>query len=204
MKPREAVRPYGTMSREPVKLPSLSKLTIVRYPDPVLKSVCAPVERYGADLGRLAKRMLALMKEAKGVGLAAPQVGVSVRLFVCNATGEPADDLICLNPRFLDLSGGGEQDEGCLSIPGVTVRVRRATRAVIEAFDAKGQRFERTAEALLARVWQHEVDHLNGRLIINTMSPTDEIANRRTIKQLEADYAAARRRKKPPRCASSS
>jgi len=192
------------VNRDLVKLPSLNKLIIVRYPDPVLRRVCAPVERFSPELAKLAKRMLALMKEAKGVGLAAPQVGVSIRLFVCNATGEATDDLVCINPRFLDLRGAEEKDEGCLSIPGVNVSMRRATRAVMEAFDVKSERVERSTEALLARVWQHEIDHLNGRLVIDAMSVTDEIANRRTIKQLEADYAAARRGKKPRRCASSS
>jgi peptide deformylase len=184
------------------RLPSTS-LTIIRYPDPVLQKPAAPVDAFGPDMGKLGGRMLNLMKESKGVGLAAPQVGLSIRVFVCNATGEPADDLICINPRFIELSGADEQDEGCLSIPSATVRMRRAVHARMEAFDPTGVRFERTADGLLARVWQHEVDHLDGRLIIDAMSPTDDIANRRILKQLEQDYAAAQRAKKPRRCGSS-
>jgi peptide deformylase len=138
--------------------------------------------------------MLTLMKEAKGVGLAAPQVGISVRLFVCNITGEAGDDTVFVNPRFVERTGLMEGEEGCLSIPGVSVSLRRSARAVIEACDLEGRSFRRTGEQMLARAWQHEMDHLNGLLIIDNMSPTDEIANRRAIKQLEADYAAARKR----------
>ena len=132
------------------------------------------------------------MREGKGLGLAAPQVGVGVRLFICNATGEPQDDIIFVNPRLHDLNGFEEKEEGCLSIPGVNVMMRRPMSAGIDALDAKGRPFSLTGMELLARVWQHEMDHLDGRLIIDNMSATDEIANRRAVKQLKQDYASAR------------
>lgn len=159
---------------------------------------------FGPDLKALAERMLELMHEGKGVGLAAPQVGVLIRLFVCNATGEPGDDLICVNPRLVELDGAEEKEEGCLSIPGVTVTMRRATDAVMEACDTDGNPCRKTGKDLVARIWQHETDHLDGRLITDNVSMTDEIANRRALKQLEADYAASRQRGKKTRCASSS
>lgn len=169
------------------------KLRIVHYPDPVLKKVCAPVEEFGPQLKALADKMLTLMHEAEGVGLAASQVGVLLRLFVCNPTGEPGDDLICVNPRFIELTGADEKEEGCLCIPGVTVTIRRATNAVMEAHDIDGKPFQKTGKDLPVRIWQHEVDHLDGRLITDNMSTTDEIANRRALKQLMAEYKAARR-----------
>ena len=187
-----------------MKLPNLDKLTIVRYPDPILGKACEPVEEFGPDLKALAQRMLALMREGEGVGLAAPQVGILMRLFVCNATGEPGDDMVCVNPRFVDLSGAEEKEEGCLSVPGGSITMRRAKRVVMELLDTDGQPLEWTGEGLVARIWQHEADHLDGRLITDNMSATDQITNRRVIKQLEADYAASCRSRRNTRCASSS
>ena len=175
-------------------LPDLADLRIVYYPDPLLNRRCAPVEEFGPQLQVLVDRMLELMREGNGVGLAGPQVGLPIRLFVCNPTGEPGDNLVCVNPRFSELTGAAEAEEGCLSLPGVSVNMRRASRAVIEAFDASGRPFRRCGENLSARIWQHESDHLEGRLIIDAMSETDEIANRRAIKQLREDYRAFQRR----------
>jgi len=176
-----------------MKLPSPSRLRIVLYPNPELMKRAVDVGNFNAEIASLAKRMLELMREAKGLGLAAPQVGVGLRLFVCNPTGEPGVDLICVNPRFLERSGGEEREEGCLSIPGVTVTVRRATQVVMEASDVAGTLFQATGTEMRARVWQHETDHLDGRLIIDHMSATDEIANRRAIKQLQEQYRPPRR-----------
>ena len=164
----------------------LDKLRIVTYPDPILKKTCIEITDFGPRLKALADRMLELMLGAKGVGLAAPQVGILARMFVCNVTGEPDDNLVCFNPTFAELSGAGEAEEGCLSLPGVTVTMRRATHAVMRAQDATGSVFELTGEDLRARIWQHEADHLDGRLIIDNMSATDEIANRRVLKQLKS------------------
>lgn len=162
-----------------------SKLSIVIYPDPVLRNRCAPVVSFTPELRALSEKMLRLMRNANGVGLAAPQVGISTRLFVCNPTGEQKDDLVVVNPRFIELAGGEEGAEGCLSIPEVTVNVRRATHALLEAEDIEGNTFRVAGDGLPARVWQHETDHLDGRLIIDQMSTSDEIANRRAIKQLK-------------------
>ncbi|MEK6798580.1 MAG: peptide deformylase [Planctomycetota bacterium] len=178
-----------------MKRQDLSRLKIIHYPDPVLLASASPVRKIDDGVKALAARMLQLMHEAKGVGLAAPQVGRSVRLFVCNPTEEPQGDAVYVNPRFVELSGGELREEGCLSLPGVNVAMRRAMRAVMEALDLDGQPVRVEATELLARVWQHEADHLDGRLIIDSMSPADEIANRRIIKQLKDDYKPPRRRK---------
>ncbi len=177
-----------------MRLPNPDKLALVYYPDPALKRTCRPVTEFGPKLQTLTDRMLALMREAKGVGLAAPQLGLALRIFVCNPTGEPQDDFVCVNPQFLELSGSTELPEGCLSLPGVSVTVRRAAHARMQGFDVKGEAFEITGADLRARIWQHETDHLDGRLIIDRMSAADEIANHRALKQLQADYRPPRRR----------
>lgn len=169
------------------------KLKVVYYPDPVLSRPAARVQTFNDELAALSARMLELMRESKGVGLAAPQVGESIQLFVCNPTGEPGDDLVFVNPAFTELSGGEDREEGCLSIPGVTVSMRRAIKATMTACDLEGRPLHAEGTGLMARIWQHEVDHLHGRLIIDRMSSSDEIANRRAIKQLRDDYKPSRR-----------
>jgi peptide deformylase len=176
-----------------MKLPNLKSLRIVCYPDPVLKRKCDPVEEFERGLRDLAERMIQLMRQAQGVGLAAPQVGVPIRLFVFSLSEEPGSEQVCMNPTLSGLDGADEKEEGCLSIPGAMVTMRRATKAVMDAFDLTGQPIQRVGHDLEARVWQHEMDHLDGRLIIDNMSATDEIGNRRAIKQLVADYGGPQR-----------
>ncbi|QDU71376.1 peptide deformylase [Mucisphaera calidilacus] len=161
-------------------------LEIVIHPHEVLRQQAEPVAAVTDEVRGVAGRMIELMHEAPGVGLAAPQVGLSWRLFVVNATGEPGDDVVFINPRFIEL--GRDQDvydEGCLSLPEITVNVRRPTRAVIEAQGLDGEVFRLESDEFPARVWQHEYDHLDGVLIIDKMSPTDRIANRVALKALE-------------------
>lgn len=176
-----------------LKPTSLSKLRIIVYPDPILKKRAAEVTDFGPEIRALSERMFELMREDKGVGLAAPQVGVGVRMFVCNPTGNPEDDLVCINPRLEGLSGVESREEGCLSIPGVTVTVRRALRAVLHAVDIEGRPFRLEQSELPARIWQHEIDHLDGRLIIDNMSTEDEMANRRILKQLKEQFQSRKR-----------
>ena len=164
-------------------------LQILIFPDPRLRKVCATVERFDEPLARLAERLLELMHEAKGIGLAAPQVGVMVRLFVCNVSGKPEDDLVMVNPTLTPAGDTVVSEEGCLSIPDVTVTVTRRSECTVDAFDLSGRPIQWTGEQLVARCWQHECDHLDGRLIIDRMPPADRIANRRFLKQLEAEYA---------------
>lgn len=163
---------------------------IVLYPDPQLRQKCAPIlpAEFDASLAGLARRMLELMKAHNGVGLAGPQVGVCRRIFVCNPSGEPGHDHVFVNPVLSELTGAVEGEEGCLSIPEVRVMVRRAKRCRLTAMDLQGRPVEADAEELLARIWQHETDHLDGRLIIDRMNAADKIANKKQISQLEADY----------------
>ena len=163
----------------------LANLTILHYPDPRLQKPCEKVTDFGPTLAALAERMLALMKEAKGVGLAAPQVGAMIRMFVMNTTPEDAGARVYVNPVIRNPAGTTEAEEGCLSIPQVNVQVRRATRCTLVAQDLEGRPVEIEGADLTARVWQHETDHLNGVLILDRMGPGDKIASRKTLKALE-------------------
>ena len=156
-------------------------LKIIRWPDPRLKKMSKPVESFGPDLATLATRMLELMRAAKGVGLAAPQVGLNVRLFVMNATGEPGDDRIYVNPVLTDGDGDEESEEGCLSLPDIHVNVVRFKHMKMAAQDLKGRPIEEAADGFVARVWQHEFDHLNGTLLTDRMGPVARMANRRKL-----------------------
>lgn len=170
----------------------LARLTILHYPDPHLRQQCQPVTVFDQKLAALAARMLTLMRKDKGIGLAGPQVGLLIRLFVMNITGEPKDDLVFVNPVIRDRHGNVDGEEGCLSIPGVNVQVRRASRCRIIAQDLSGQPIERDGADLLCRVWQHETDHLDGVLILDRMGPADRIATRRTLRALEESFRARR------------
>ena len=163
-------------------------LKIIKYPDPRLRKVCKPVTHFDDSLRTLALRMLELMHEAKGVGLAAPQVGVLVRMFVCQPIVESEDHMILLNPELTDLQGQVAGEEGCLSIPDVTVEIRRAESCTLLAQDLNGEPIRATGVDLVARCWQHECDHLNGRLITDRMAEAEKIANRRALKTLEAEF----------------
>lgn len=168
----------------------LDQLSIIHYPDPRLRMPAEPVREFHDDLAQLADRMLQLMRKEKGVGLAAPQVGVLLRLFVMNATGEPEDDLAIVNPVLSDLRNFREGEEGCLSIPDVRVKVRRAGRCRVRAQTLEGRRIELEVDDLVARVMQHETDHLNGVLIIDRMGPSDKMATRKALQALEESFSA--------------
>jgi peptide deformylase len=130
--------------------------------------------------------MIELMHAAPGVGLAAPQVGLDWRLFVANATGDPADDRVFINPRLTEASREQEeQEEGCLSLPGINGLVRRPRQITVTALDLAGQPCTLTSDELPARIWQHECDHLDGILIIDRMPRIERIANRQALRQLE-------------------
>lgn len=166
----------------------LSNLRIIHYPDPRLRKKSAPVTEFDDRLAAFVERMFELMETGRGVGLAAPQVGVNTRLFVMNESGEPQDNRVLVNPVIHDPHGSAEAEEGCLSLPGINVQVRRAQRCRVKAQDLQGREFEFEAEDLLARICQHETDHLNGVMIIDRMGPSDRIATRKTLKSLEEQF----------------
>lgn len=165
------------------------QLRIVHYPDPILRKKAEPVAEITEKVYEVAHRMLELMHEAPGVGLAAPQVGLGWRMFVVNATGEEGDDRVYINPKLIDPGEDLEPyDEGCLSLPNVQVKVIRPIEITIEATDLEGNLFQETSNELMARVWQHEYDHLDGVLIIDKMNQIDRLANKKALWALDPSY----------------
>src|SRR5215472_5351927 len=146
---------------------------IVKFGDPVLERDADLVTEFDTpELHKFLDDMFESMYAAKGVGLAAPQIGVSRRIAVIDtSTGErPEDKLVLINPKILKLEGKQTGEEGCLSIPGFREQVTRAKRATMTAQNTKGEWYEITGEDLLARAFQHEIDHLNGKLYIKHIS----------------------------------
>jgi peptide deformylase len=163
------------------------ELHILHYPAPALRRRARPVAEVKNSVREVAARMIELMHEADGVGLAAPQVGLDWRLFVTNGREHDPVDRVYINPDLTaDRAPLVGVEEGCLSLPGINVEVRRPPGATIRALDLEGQSFERTDDGFMSRVWQHEFDHLNGVLIIDKMSPMDRIATRKALKELRA------------------
>jgi peptide deformylase len=165
------------------------KLQIVRYPDPRLRRLSTPVEHFDASLRDVVAQMFELMRGAKGVGLAAPQVGINQRLFVMNATGKPEDDRVYVNPVVSAPDGEEEEEEGCLSLPEINLRVWRSRTLHMKAQDLDGNPFEQTETGYLARIWQHEIDHLDGILLLDKMSPLQKLSFRKQIRDLEDAFA---------------
>ena len=173
-------------------------LQIILYPDPRLKKVSQPVEKFDESLKHLAARMLQLMREARGVGLAAPQVGQNIRMFVMNHTGDPKDDRVYVNPLLTEAEGSEEAEEGCLSLPGLNVRIVRDKAMRMRATDLDGNDIDQVETGYIARVWQHEFDHLNGTLITDRMGAVAKMAARKTLRDLEEKYEALHGKKGPP------
>lgn len=163
------------------------KLRLVQYPDPRLLRRCKPVARFDDALAAIAARMVALMHEHRGVGLAAPQVGLELRMFVCQPP-DATEATAYINPVLTLGEEQAQAEEGCLSLPEVAVQVRRAVTCGIAAFDTAGKRIESSGTGLVARIWQHECDHLDGHLIIERMTESERIANRKLLRQMERDY----------------
>jgi len=167
-----------------------ARLEIVVYPEPILRRRAEAVDPEDETVRAVARRMLELMHEADGLGLAGPQVGLGWRLFVTNAREDDPEDRVFINPELK--LGRGEMDsaeEGCLSLPEIRVQVRRPVEAEISAIGLDGRRFTTTAAGLVARVWQHEFDHIEGILIVNRTSPLDRLRVRKPLKELEAAAA---------------
>jgi peptide deformylase len=191
------------MPQEPADNPldglKFESLQVVIWPDPRLLKMSRPVTVFDDRLRQFAARMTELMHKEDGVGLAAPQVGVNLRLFVASPTGKPEDDKVYVNPVLSDEEGEEEAEEGCLSLPEIRIKVVRPTKRVrIQAQDLSGQPFEQAGEGFVTRVWQHETDHLNGVLILNWMGPVAKMQHRKQLKALEEEYEARQKPKKRP------
>lgn len=184
-----------------------SKLRIDLYPTEVLRMKASPVAVEGgidSSMRAIAERMIELMRGADGIGLAAPQVGLPVRLFVAHVPSDPEGEAdpsglpistespqVFFNPEIVEFSRDLEPyEEGCLSLPGINGEVNRPSTVTMRAIDLDGNEVELRATGLLARCWQHEIDHLDGVLIIDKMTQMSRLKNRARIKSMEK---AARR-----------
>jgi peptide deformylase len=161
---------------------------IVKFGDPVLETESDNVLEFGTpELDKFLEDMFESMYAAKGVGLAAPQIGFARKIAVIDVSnGEREEDkLVIINPKIVKVEGRQEGEEGCLSIPGFREQVRRGKRATVRAQDAKGEWFEKTGEDLLARAFLHETDHLYGKLYISHISALKRDLMKRKIKKLQ-------------------
>ncbi|VAX36870.1 Peptide deformylase [hydrothermal vent metagenome] len=182
-----------------------ANLSIIHYPDPILRTRCEPLPEVTDEVRTVARRMIEIMLQAPGLGLAAPQVGLPWRLFVCHVPLDPADKdsrldtdpasplltatpepTVYINPVLsAPLNPVESESEGCLSLPDITGDIPRPRAITIEALDLAGSPFRQTATGLLARCWQHEADHLDGVLILDRMSSLSRLRVRSAVRSLE-------------------
>lgn len=159
---------------------------IVVYGDPVLETPAAMVTEFDQGLKLLLADMFESMYAAHGVGLAAPQIGISKRIAVVDVTfkDDPAEKIVLVNPEIIKVEGKQSGHEGCLSLPDFRENVTRGNRVTVRAQDADGKFFEKTGEGLLARAFLHETDHLNGKLFISHVSVLKRDLIKRKIKKM--------------------
>ena len=178
----------------------MATLPIFKYPDPILRKKAGVVTKFGPELEELVSNMAETMYAAPGVGLAAPQVGISKQLFIYDAAPEEekGTPTVLINPKIIEAEGEEVGEEGCLSVREFCAPVKRATRIVIEAVDVKGEPLTIEAEDWPARVIQHEIDHLNGILFIDHLSSLKRSLYKKKLKKilladkLEKEQEAAR------------
>ncbi len=159
---------------------------IVKYPDPVLQRVAEPVTAFDEELDTLVRDMFESMYAAKGIGLAAPQIGVAKQITVIDLSFEknPDERIVLINPEIIFREGRQYEEEGCLSLPDIREKVSRSARVKVRAQNAKGEWFELDGEELLARAFQHEIDHLHGILFFSRVSALKRDLLLRKIRKL--------------------
>jgi len=162
----------------------MASIKLIHYPHPVLRHKSKPIARVNAELKSLVNEMFEIMYEFRGVGLAATQVNLPVRLFIANPSGdkEEGPELVFINPVIVKANGSAVAEEGCLSLPGINGEVKRNKSLQINAYDMSGNEINTAIDGFLARIIQHEIDHLDGVLFIDRMTEeskrpiADEIA----------------------------
>ena len=170
-------------------------LQIIQYPHPTLRHPSRSLKRVDAELRKIIDEMWELMYEHEGVGLAANQVDLPYRLFIVNPTGDRASketEQVLINPVLSSGRGQEEDEEGCLSIVGVRAPVVRNATIKVQAYDLSGNEIEAEAEGLMARILQHETDHLDGRLFIDRLSPTEWAAIEEQLEEFEWVFRSQR------------
>lgn len=172
-------------------------LELIKYPDPRLRKKSVQVKDFDDWLAQVARRMFDVMYASRGIGLAAPQVGLNIRMFVCNETAkpDPQHERVFVNPVLSDLANAEEGEEGCLSLPAIYGPVVRATCCRIQAFDLAGQPIDLQSEDLMVRIWQHETDHLDGVLHIDRFGEAARLGARRALRELEDAFQTKTKKK---------
>jgi peptide deformylase len=185
--PDKSTSSEATQAAAPETVSAARKIySIVKYGDPILEKPTTLVTKFDAELEQLTEDMFASMYAASGVGLAAPQIGLPLRVAVVDVTGgkNPEAKIVLANPEIIHAEGEKREEEGCLSIPGFRGYVLRPQFVTVRAQNAKGESFEIRGEDLLARAFCHEIDHLNGVLFIQHLSMLKRDLIRRKIKKL--------------------
>jgi len=167
----------------------MALLPIRLYGDPVLRQKSKPVEKVDGDILGLALDMLETMHDADGIGLAAVQVGRPIRMLVTDIADRAPKGAskIYINPEILDAAGESVYDEGCLSVPGINAEITRPEEILLRFTDGKGREREEQVDGLLARVLQHEIDHLDGKLFVDYLSPVRRALIMKKLKELQRE-----------------
>jgi peptide deformylase len=167
----------------------IEKCRITRYPDEVLAGRAKPIEKIDDNIRRLVEKMTDIMLKNKGVGLAGPQAGVPLRIFIISLDGSRDAVKVYINPTVTPTTDQLQPtEEGCLSVPGVYTKIRRYKKCTVTATDLDGNKFTEEAEALYARALQHEYDHIEGFTIVSRMAQTAKIAHRKQLKKLRQEH----------------
>ena len=167
----------------------VDKCCITHFPSPLLAQKAQPIEKFDGDIRALADKMMDIMVQHKGVGLAGPQAGAPLRIFVASPDGTKRNAKVYINPVITPSGKLQAAEEGCLSLPGIFGKIRRYSKCSINAQDLDGKQFSQEAEGLLARIFQHECDHLDGTLVADKLSTVAKIAARKKLKKLRENYA---------------
>ena len=167
---------------------NFTNCSITHFPAPVLAQPAKPIDNIDESIRTLADRMIDIMLETKGLGLAGPQAGVNLRIFVVSLDGTKENAKVYINPKIENSGSLVDFEEGCLSLPGVSAKIKRFKQCSVTATDLDGNTFTEHAEGLLARAFQHESDHLDGMLIKDRMTRVQTIAARKLIKKLREEY----------------
>jgi peptide deformylase len=171
-------------------------LQIVNYPHPALRYTSRPITQIDDGLRTTVRAMFDLMYAAKGIGLAANQVALPFRFFILNLTADPEkteEEKVFINPEIVKRHSTTEEEEGCLSLPGLYAKVRRARRIRVRAYDLEGNLVEHDADELFSRAIQHETDHLDGKLFIDYLEPLALRAAEEKLREFEQSYRQAQR-----------
>lgn len=163
-------------------------MKIVHYPDPILKKKSEEIEEINDEIKSIANEMIEEMYKADGVGLAGPQVGISKQIIIVNHTANRGDEVVYINPKILQKKGREIGEEGCLSFPGISGNVTRATWIKVNAKLLSGEEVTFEAKDFMARVLQHEIDHLNGVLFVEKIQPAEKVIVKKQLKVLEENY----------------